>query len=45
MKVWTCVYLYGGCIEEQKVFKTKASAIKWFEGYTEKLGGKDICDA
>lgn len=44
MKVWNCVYLYGGCIEDQKVFKTKVSAIKWFEDYTEKLGGKEACD-
>ena len=44
MKVWNCVYLYGGCIEDQKVFRTKASATKWFEGHTEKLGGKEACD-
>ena len=44
MKVWNCVYLYGGCIEDQKVFKTKTSATKWFEDYTEKLGGKEACD-
>lgn len=44
MKVWACVYLYDGCIEDQKVFKSKLSAVKWFEGYTEKLGGKEACD-
>lgn len=44
MKVWTCVYLYAGCIDDQKVFKSKEGATKWFERYTEPLGGKDICD-
>lgn len=44
MKVWTCVYLYGGCIEDQKVFKSKLSAAEWFNSITEKLGGKEACD-
>ena len=44
MKVWACVYLYCGCIDEQKVFTTREKALKWFESKTEHIGGKDACD-
>ena len=44
MKVWACVHLYGGCIEEQKVFKSKLNAADWFNSITKKLGGKEACD-
>jgi hypothetical protein len=44
MKVWACVYIYAGVIDEQRVFKTREKAEKWFRGKTDKFGGKEACD-
>lgn len=44
MNVWACVYIYSGVIDEQRVFKTRERAEKWFKGKTDKLGGKEACD-
>ena len=38
------IYLYGGIIEEVKVFSSKDIAKKWFDDYVEKCGGIDSCD-
>lgn len=44
MKVWVCVYLYCGNIDEQRVFKNRAKAEQWFFDKTEHLGGREACD-
>ena len=44
MKMWSCVYLYGGLINEVKIFKTKEKAYEWFKSITDAAGGWTVCD-
>ena len=30
-KMWNCVYSYGGLYSDQKIFKNKEDAEKWFD--------------
>lgn len=31
IKMWNCVYSYGGLYTDQKIFKNKEDAEKWFD--------------
>ena len=44
MKMWSCVYLYGGLINEVKIFKTKEKAYEWFKSITDAVGGWTVCE-
>lgn len=44
MKAWSCVYLYGGLINELRIFKTREKALEYFRSITEAVGGKDVCE-
>ena len=44
MKVWACVYVYCGSIGEQRVFKNRDSAERWFKKKVEALVDKKNFD-
>jgi hypothetical protein len=39
-KMWNCVYSYGGLYTDQKIFKNREDAEKWFDTIVD---GNDNC--
>ena len=38
-KMWNCVYSYGNCYADQKIFSTREKAEEWFDRITENGDG------
>lgn len=44
MKLWAGVYLYGGLINEVKIFRRREEALEWFKSIADAVGGETVCE-